>query len=323
MKMPSFQTGETTRYRGYFPDFEDSKLIPKTAPQGSTIVPYEPLQRYLWEISKHELLTRDEERELAIQAKEENNQEAAKKLITSNLRLVVKIAMGYYRYWTKGLLDLIQEGNMGLLQAVRNFNPHRGVKFSYYASFWIRAYILKFIMENWRLIKIGTTQPQRKLFYRLVKERDKLISQGFSPEPRLIAERLDVKEEEVVEMSERMGTWEVSLDSPANEDSREAREARVPDQEADIDNRISEDERARILKEKIEEFRTNLSEQEVDIFDRRIMADKPQTLRELGDRYGVSRERIRQIQERIKKKLKGWLEEEIPNIEEEYSDFLS
>jgi len=322
MAPQSFQNSEAIQHGEYFPDPQRLELLPEAPPQENTVVPYEPLQRYLWEIGQHDLLTRDEERRLAIRAREENDHEAAKRLVTSNLRLVVKIAMSYYRYWTRELLDLIQEGNMGLLRAVRNFNPHRGIKFSYYASFWIRAYILRFIMENWRLIKIGTTQQQRRLFYRLAKERDKLASQGISPEPRLIAESLDVKEEEVVEMSKRMGAWEVSLDSPVNEGSREARKARTPDPDKSIDDRISEDERMHILKEKLDQFRTSLSEQEAQIFDKRIMTENPQTLQMLGSRYGVSRERIRQIQEKVKERLKGWLKEEIPNFEEEYSDFL-
>jgi len=311
METSSFQTLETHQY-------EEGLSGSAGSPVGS----YDPLRRYLYEISKHHLLSRDEEHQLAVRVREQNDHEAAKTLVTSNLRLVVKMAMRYYRYWTKGLLDLIQEGNIGLLQAAKSFNPHRGIKFSYYASFWIRAYILRFIMENWRLIKIGTTQNQRKLFYRLVKERDRLISQGFSPEPRLIAERLDVKEEEVVEMSKRMGSWEVSLDSPANEGSRESREAHIPDSGKDIDDEISEQERKLILREHFDNFYKSLSEQEADIFDKRIIADKPLTLQELGDRYRVSRERIRQIQEKIKKKSKDWLKKNIPNFEQEYSDLV-
>ena len=162
------------------------------------LVPYDPLQMYLLEIKRYNLLTREEEIELGKRVREKNDQKAAYRLATSNLRLVVKIAMDFHRYWTKNLLDLIQEGNLGLLQAVKKFDPYRGIKFSYYASFWIKAYMLKFVMDNWKLVKIGTTQSQRKLFFNLAKERDKLIAEGFSPEPRLLAERLSVKEEEVV-----------------------------------------------------------------------------------------------------------------------------
>jgi RNA polymerase sigma-32 factor len=297
-------------------------LAPVIQPEERTLVPYDPLQMYLLEIKQYKLLTREEEIELAKRVREKKDERAAYRLITSNLRLVVKIAMDFHRYWTKNLLDLIQEGNLGLLQAVRKFDPYRGIKFSYYASFWIKAYMLKFVMDNWKLVKIGTTQSQRKLFFNLAKERDRLIAEGFTPEPRLLAERLDVKEEEVVEMSQRLGGWEVSLSAPVGDDSREAYGALLPDPGISTDERLSEDQGREVLKEKLKEFRKTLSGNKADIFDNRIMAEKPLTLQELGDKYNISRERVRQIQEKIIKNLKQWLKEEIPNFEEEYSDFL-
>jgi RNA polymerase sigma-32 factor len=297
-------------------------ITPVAQPEDRALVPYDPLQMYLFEIKRYKLLTREEEKELAIRARDKKDQRAVYRLITSNLRLVVKIAMDFHRYWTKNLLDLIQEGNIGLLQAVRKFDPYRGIKFSYYASFWIKAYILKFIMDNWKLVKIGTTQSQRKLFFNLAKERDRLIAQGFSPEPRLLAERLDVKEEEVVEMSQRLGGWEVPLSSPVGEDSREEYGALLPDPGRDIDEQLSQAQRRQLLTKKLEEFRKTLKGKEAEIFDKRIMADKPLTLQELGDKYQISRERVRQIQERIIKNTKKWLEDQIPDFEEEYSDLL-
>ena len=286
------------------------------------LVPYDPLQMYLLEIKRYNLLTREEEIELAIRVRKKKDKKAAYRLITSNLRLVVKIAMDFHRYWTKNLLDLIQEGNVGLLQAVGKFDPYRGIKFSYYASFWIKAYMLKFIMDNWKLVKIGTTQSQRKLFFNLAKERDKLIAQGFEPEPRLLAERLDVKEAEVVEMSQRLGGWEVSLSSPVGDDSREAFGAFLPDPGRDVDEQLSEEENRKILIKKLAEYRETLSGKEAEIYDKRIMAEKPLTLQELGDKYHISRERVRQIQEKIIKNIKKWLKEQIPNFDELYSDFL-
>ena len=297
-------------------------LFPAVQPKERSTVPYDPLQAYLLEIKQFRLLTREEEKELATRVIEQNDEKAAHRLITSNLRLVVKIAMDFHRYWTKNLLDLIQEGNLGLLQAVRKFDPYRGIKFSYYASFWIKAYMLKFIMDNWKLVKIGTTQSQRKLFFNLAKERDKLIAQGFTPEPRLLAERLDVREEEVVEMSQRLGGWEISLSSPVGDDSRESYGALLPDPGKGVDEQLSEHESRKLFARKIKEFRKTLSGKEADIFDNRIIAEKPLTLRELGDKYHISRERVRQIQEKIIKNIKKWLKEEIANFEEEYSDFL-
>jgi RNA polymerase sigma-32 factor len=288
----------------------------------TAVVPFDPLQIYLNEIKRYALLTREEERELAIRVREQKDDKAAFRLVTSNLRLVVKIAMDFHRYWTKNLLDLIQEGNLGLLQAVQKFDPYRGIKFSYYASFWIKAYILKFIMDNWKLVKIGTTQSQRKLFFNLAKERNKLIAQGFAPEPRLLAERLDVKEEEVVEMTQRLGGWEVSLSSPVGEDSKEAFGAFLPDPRTPIDDQLSEIENRDLLIKNLDEFRKTLSGKEADIFDNRIMAEKPLTLQDLGDKYKISRERIRQLQEKIINQIKKWLKEKIPNFDEEFGDFL-
>ena len=295
---------------------------PATPSEERALAPYDPLQLYLHEIKQYSLLTREEEKELAKRIRENKDEEAAYRLVTSNLRLVVKIAMDFHRYWTKNLLDLIQEGNLGLLQAVRKFDPYRGIKFSYYSSFWIKAYMLKFIMDNWKLVKIGTTQTQRKLFFNLAKERDKLIAQGFSPEPALLAERLDVKEEEVVEMSQRLGGWEVSLSSPVGDDSRESYGALLPDPGRGVEEQLSEHEAKEILAKKLREIRKTLSGKEADIFDNRIMAEQPLTLQQLGDKYHISRERVRQIQEKIIKKIKKRLKEEIRNFEEEYSGFL-
>ncbi|MBW1912071.1 MAG: RNA polymerase factor sigma-32 [Deltaproteobacteria bacterium] len=287
-----------------------------------SLVPYDPLQMYLSEIKNYNLLTKEEEVELGIRVQEQNDERAAYRLVTSNLRLVVKIAMDFHRYWTKSLLDLIQEGNVGLLQAVKKFDPYRGIKFSYYASFWIKAYMLKFIMENWKLVKIGTTQTQRKLFFNLAKERDKLIAEGFTPETKLLAERLDVRESDVEEMAQRLGGGEVSLNAPVGDNGKEEYGSFLRDKAVELDEQISEVEGRSILLRKLKEYREQLSEKELDIFDNRIMSESPLTLQELGDRYSISRERVRQIQVRIIKNIKKWLISEIPNFEEEFSDFI-
>jgi len=299
-----------------------SDLSPVVQIEDRALIQYDPLQMYLLEIKNYTLLTREEEVELGIRVQKNNDQRAAYRLVTSNLRLVVKIAMDFHRHWTKSLLDLIQEGNVGLLQAVKKFDPYRGIKFSYYASFWIKAYILKFIMENWKLVKIGTTQTQRKLFFNLSKERDKLLAEGFVPETKLLAERLDVRETDVEEMSIRLGGGDVSLNAPIGDNGKEEYGSFLQDQSAELDEQISEVEGRSILLDKLSEYRGQLSEKELDIYDNRIMSEKPLTLQELGDKYHISRERIRQIQARIIKNIKKWLIEEIPNFEQEYSDFL-
>ncbi len=299
-----------------------TNLTPVIQSGERAVVSYDPLQIYLSEIRKYPMLTREEEIELATRIREDGDEKAAYRMATSNLRLVVKIAMDYHRYWTKNLLDLIQEGNLGLLQAVKKFDPYRGIKFSYYASFWIKAYMLKFIMDNWKIVKIGTTQSQRKLFFNLSKEKNRLLAEGFDPEPKLLAERLDVEEKDVIEMSQRLGNWEISLNAPINDDYKDSYEALLSDPGIAVDEQLSTSQNRDLLIRSLKKFRKKLTGKEADIFDNRIMSENPMTLQQLGDRYHISRERIRQIQERIIKKIEKTFTEEISNFEEEYSGYI-
>ena len=285
------------------------------------VSPYDHLQIYLLQIKQYRLLSRDEEMELAQRVRDLNDEEAVNRLITANLRLVVKIAMDLQGYWSKNLLDLIQEGNLGLLQAARKFDPSRGTKFSYYASFWIKAYMLKFIMDNSKLVKIGTTQRQRKLFFNLAREKARLMAEGFAPEPKLVAERLDVREDEVIEMTQRLEGGELSLDAPLREDSGETYGAFLKDSSMGIDEQLSQEEQRVIFVQNLREFRKKLSKREADIFDNRIIAEDPTILKELGDKYQISKERVRQIQKRIIENLTEWSREQISDFEEEYTDF--
>jgi RNA polymerase sigma-32 factor len=294
----------------------------QTYSSDSSLVPYDPLKHYLMEIRRYPLLSREEEQRLAIRYQEKGDLDAAYRLITSNLRLVVKIALSFQRHWMRNLMDLIQEGNIGLMQAVRKFDPYRGYKLSYYSSFWIKAYIIKFIMDNWKLVKIGTTQAQRKLFFNLRKEKERLVALGFEPGPKLLAEHLDVKESEVIEMDQRLGSWEVSLDAPVKEDSDSDYQSFIPAEQEAVDEQLAAFERKEILTEKLAEFRTTLPDKEQFIFDRRLLAEEPLTLQEIGDRYGISRERVRQIESRITKKIKVYLQEEIEDIEDMYSELF-
>jgi RNA polymerase sigma-32 factor len=305
-------------------DLTDVNINPNgsTLPEAESknLLSRDALQLYLQQIKNYKLLTREEEVELARRVYENNDEEAVNQLVTSNLRLVAKIAMDFRRYWAKNLLDLIQEGNLGLVQAARKFDHTRGVKFSYYASFWIKAYMWKFIMDNWKLVKIGTTQSQRKLFFNLARERNRLKAFGFIPEAKLVAKRLDVKEEEVVEMTQRLEGSELSLSTPMGEDSRETYEAFLKDPTVPVDDRLAEKQRRGIFLEKLKEFRKRLTKREAEIFDKRIMAEEPLVLQALGDKYNISRERVRQIQERIIKNIRRWSDEEIPNFEKDYKD---
>ncbi len=279
-----------------------------------SLVKFDPLQRYLSEISNYKLLTREQERELGILVQEYGDKEAAYKLVTSNLRLVVKIALEFQRVWMQNLLDLIQEGNIGLMQAVKKFDPYKNVKFSYYASFWIKAYILKFIMDNWRLVKIGTTQGQRKLFFKLKKEKQRLIDAGFDPKPKLLSERLGVSEKEIVDMDQRLDGWDVSLDAPLKEDSDTERIEFLSTATESIEDQVSRKEIDVLLHNKIEEFRKKMTPREIEIFDLRIFSDNPATLQEIGDRYGISRERVRQVEKNIIKKMREFFKKEIPDF---------
>jgi len=282
---------------------------------GNAIVKFDPLQSYLREISVYKLLTREKERELGIKIQEDGNMEAAYELATSNLRLVVKIALEFQRAWMQNLLDLIQEGNTGLMQAVNKFDPYKNVKFSYYASFWIKAYILKFIMDNWRLVKIGTTQAQRKLFFKLKKEKQKLIDQGFDPKPKLLSQRLGVSEREIVNMDQRLDGWDVSLDAPLTDDSDTGRIELLRAEDRSAEEQVAQKEMELILHNKIAEFRKKMTKRELEIFDRRLFSDSPVTLQEIGERYGISRERVRQIEKNIIKKMRDFLSREIPDFE--------
>jgi RNA polymerase sigma-32 factor len=283
--------------------------------KGEELVPYDPLRRYLHEISSFGVLSREEEKELAIRYTTTGDKEAAFKLVVSNLRLVVKIALEYHRYWTSNLLDLIQEGNVGLMQAVKRFDPYRGTRFTTYASFWIRAYILKFIMDNARLVRIGTTQAQRKLFFDLNKEKERLERMGFDAVPKLVAQRLNVKEDEVVSMGQRMDMPELSLDSRWSDDASDTFGDSIALDTIPQDERVGERELRELFGEKLTEFRESLEGREREIFERRMVAEKPLTLRELGEKYTISPERVRQIEEEILGKARTFLREAIPDFD--------
>ncbi|WDN89973.1 RNA polymerase sigma-32 factor [Desulfosarcina sp. BuS5] len=293
----------------------NNNLIVKKKSSEKALVPYDPLQRYLKEINRYKLLTREEEKKLGKKIQTENDSEAAYILITSNLRLVVKIAMEFQRNWMQNLLDLIQEGNVGLMRAVKKFDPYKNVKFSYYASFWIKAYILKFIMDNWRLVKIGTTQGQRKLFFKLKKEKQKLIDDGFDPKPKLLAQKLEVSEREIIDMDQRLDGWDLSLDATINDDSDTERSEIINIDTASIEDQFAKKEVNVLLNDKIAELKKDLTERELDIFNLRIFSDDPVTLQTIGDRYNISRERVRQIEKNIIKKMKDFLKKEIHDFD--------
>jgi RNA polymerase sigma-32 factor len=297
-------------------DDDEPLVAPREAIQPvrrGSLAARDPLQRYMDEIRRYALLTREEEHALAAEYVKTGDVEAARKLVTANLRLVVKIAHEYRRAH-RNLLDLIQEGNVGLVQAVKKYDPYRGVKLSSYAAWWIRAYMLKFILNNWRLVKIGTTQAQRKLFFNLRKEKEKLEALGFDTSSRALAEALDVPEREVVDMEKRLGQNEMSLDAPVSrEDDGGVTHLDMLPSSGDSrpDVQAEGGEFRAILREKLETFEKTLKGREQTIFRERLLNDAPRTLQEIGDEYGISRERARQLEKRLTTKLKSYLQKEL------------
>jgi RNA polymerase sigma-32 factor len=267
-------------------------------PSGTESDVYSSFRTYLHEISKYPLMSREEEREMAQRARMDGDKEAAQKMVLANLRLVVKIALGYRN---ANLLDLIQEGNMGLVRAVRKYDPERGTRFSTYASFWIRAYILKYLMDSWSMVKVGTKDSQRKLFYSLNREKENLERSGITPSTEVLAGNLDASTAEIEDMERRLYHGDVSLEAPQHEDGESLMDTIGSGE--DIEETVIEKDHTEKLHKRLRDFKRQLSERECFIFDNRIMAENPLTLREIGERFSISRESIRQIQVKISKNL--------------------
>jgi len=281
-------------------------------PSKASLAERDPLAAYMRDVHRYKLLTPEQEHDLAVKYAVEGDLDAARELVTSNLRLVVKIAYDYRQAY-KNLLDLVQEGNIGLMQAVKKYDPYKGVKLSSYAAWWIRAYMLRFILNNHRLVKVGTTQAQRKLFFNLKKEKARLSAMGIDPTPARIAERLNVPEHEVVSMDRRLAAGEASLDAPvgAGDGRQVARVELVPGGGAGMDDVLAEQQLGDQFKDKIHEFGATLVGKEKRIFDERLLAEDPRTLQELGTEFGVSRERVRQLEKRLLEKLRTYLSDEL------------
>ncbi len=292
----------------------DNEQARRDEDTSSALVATDSLSRYLAEIRRLPILSREEETEIARRYAKTHDREDAYRLVTANLRLVVKIAYEFARA-SKNVLDLIQEGNVGLMEAVKKFDPSRGIRFPSYAVWWIRAYIYRFLLNNWRLVKIGTTQAQRKLFFNLRKETERLEAEGFKPQPLLLAQRMGVKESEVREMQERMAQSEISLDQPLGVNEDTTLLEMLPDEggpeESTADNEFRE-----FAREKVAKFAAQLKDKELEIFNSRLLTDDPMTLQEIGERYGISRERVRQIETRLKRRLKEFLKAEASDIED-------
>lgn len=274
------------------------------------------LQTYLREVQRYPLLTREEEHALAVRFHESGDREALHQLVTSNLRFVVKIAFEYVHYRAK-LLDLIQEGNMGLVKAVKEFDPYKDVRLTTYAVWWIRSYIQDAILRNYSLVKMGTTQAQKRLFYRLRAEQKKLEQMGILPEQnvKLLAAKLDVREKDIQEMDQRLSQGDLSLNAPIDTEEKKEHLQNLADPHEPIDHTLGEAEQKELFKKILAQFAETLKGREKVVFTDRLVSENPLTLQELGDKYGVTKERARQIEEGIKQKLREYVKEHYPDYD--------
>jgi len=298
------------------------KLVTKGTPRvpkqpGSAILPSDPLlSAYLREVQKYPLLTREEEHELAVRYYKYKDREALQRLVTGNLRFVVKIAYEYVNYRMK-LLDLIQEGNIGLVKAVQEFDPYRDVRLTTYAVWWIRSYIQDAILKSHSLVKLGTTQTQKRLFYRLRKEQKKLEQMGLSPHEnlKLLAANLEVREKDVQEMDQRLSAQDLSLNAPVAYDEKKEHLQNLADPSVPIDQSLGDAQQREIFSKILQQFGQTLEGREKVIFTDRLISENPVTLQEIGDKYGITKERARQIEEQIKAKLRLYVQEHFPDYD--------
>ncbi|MFZ0610907.1 MAG: RNA polymerase factor sigma-32 [Desulfobacterales bacterium] len=284
------------------------------------VEPSTTAQIYFRDLRQHKLLDREQEKILASRFRQQNDQEALGQLINGNLRLVVKIAKGFWTDNGVSFTDLIQEGNVGLVQAARKFDPLKKVKFSYYASFWIKAYIHKYLMNNHRSVRIGTTQSQRKLFYNFKKTKSSLMQEGIQPTADEISKRLNVPRRDVIEMQQRLEHPDISLNDPLRSREHEEMVDKLISSATAADEKIEEHQLQALVRENVRQFKKQLDPREKEILERRILAVQPVTLKVLGNEYGVSRERIRQVESRIIDKFRNYLLKELPDIERYFNN---
>ena len=279
------------------------------------LVRYDPVRHYLLEISKYQPLTAGEEQRLARLYRDSQDRDAARRLVTSNLKLVVKIAFLYNKVYSN-LMDLIQEGNLGLLQAVRKFDPDRGARLPTYASWWIKAYIIKFILDNFRIVRVGTTNDRRKLLMNLRKEKQRLEAQGIAPTPRLIAQNLNVSEGDVIDVENSIRVHDLSLDAPTSGDSDLYHLETLATAEDLIDEKLAAGELKSLIESKFAQFSQGLGERDRVILRQRLIAEEPLTLQAIADRYGVTREAIRVSEKKLVERIKVYMKEALKGVPE-------
>jgi len=280
----------------------------------TSVVPVTALQQYLAEVRRYPYLSKEEELALFHEYRLHGNRDAAVKLIMANLRVSISIAAEYLHTGADHM-DLIQEGNVGLMHAIKKFDPSKNVRFYAYAAWWSRAYILRYLLNNYRLVKIGTTQDQRKLFYNLKKEKAKLEREGFAPDTKLLADRLNVRERDVIEMGQRLGNWELSLDQPIGEDQEGSLLDVLPSQQTPADEQLAQTQLQTLFRTKLAEFAKTLDERDEDILRNRILSETPLTLDDLGVKYSITKERTRQLEARIITRLRNYIKKDVKDFD--------
>lgn len=284
-----------------------------TSRASRALVPSDPFRRYLAEVRKYPALSREEEQELARRYRDTGDRDALFRLVTSNLMQVVRVALSFRRA-ARNLLDMVQEGNLGLLAAIERFDPELGVRLPTYAAWWIRAYIVKFLLDNVRLVRVGTTNARRKLLRNLRQEKSRLEAAGFEVGPKMLAEHFDVSEEDVKDVERALHSQDVSLDAPIGDAEDRTRgdlmAATGPTIEEDVARRELQDK----VRAAIARFRTGLGERERTILDERLLSNEPVTLQAIGERFGTTREAVRQAETRLMARLKQHLMGEIGDL---------
>jgi RNA polymerase sigma-32 factor len=281
----------------------------------SQLIRYDPLRHYLLEISKYEPLNPEEEQKLARLFRDHQDKEAGRKLVTSNLKLVVRLAFLYNKVYAN-LMDLVQEGNIGLLQAVKKFDPDRGTRLPTYASWWIKAYIIKFILDNFRMVRVGTTNDRRKVLLNLRKEKQRLEAQGIASSSHRLAEALNVSEEDVIAVESSIQSYDLSLDQKISDDSGASFLDSMASTEELIDEKLASGELKDLIESKFKSFADTLSEKERMILQKRLIAEEPLTLQAIADLFGVTREAIRVSEKKLIDKIKSYMKEAFKDLKE-------
>ncbi len=282
-------------------------LVPAPKPSRG-ITNTDPLSMYLSEVRKYPLLTRGQEFDLAKKYFETKDPAAAQTLVKSNLRFVIKVAAEYAKFSSR-MIDVIQEGNVGLMHAVKEYNPYKGARLITYAVWWIRGYIQEYLMRQFSMVRIGTTANQRKLFYQLQRQKQELEKMTSPENIALLSHKLGIPEDEINEMAKRLSSRDVSLDKPVNNSENEnatplSNLLTREDGSLPLDEQLALEEQISLLMRAVEGIRSQLSEKEIILLEERILSDEPLTLQEIGDKYKISREAIRQTEARLMKKIK-------------------